>query len=363
MPHKSLRILVVSLAPLDPELGASQIALNLAAALRQLGHDVTCWTPGPRPVAVPWWRSIPWARRELKQVLIERGPFDVVDAPPVLITGRVARLAPRVIARTVQPDLLYLACEVVEALREAARHPLRSMAMIGYSMYLSWLVMIGYHWASKILCLGSREAEWLRKGFPWLKHKIAHYGAAPSSGDRERARQIRALRRPPDGPGTRFLWIGRWAPHKGTRRLLRFMRQWMKTHPYDIFTIAGCGTGALLKVPADLRADGRVRIVPSFSRQELWTLLADHDVGLFTSIVEGWGLALQEMLESGMPVLATPAGGVRDLAPYAGRLLKPFPADGRVSIESPIDRRLPPEYYERFSWLRIAEDYIEFCAL
>lgn len=43
-----------------------------------------------------------------------------------------------------------------------------------------------------------------------------------------------------------------------------------------------------------------------------------YDAGLFTSEAEGWGLSLNEMLESDMPVFATEVGGVRDLRPAEG---------------------------------------------
>ncbi|MCS7312997.1 MAG: glycosyltransferase family 4 protein [Acidobacteria bacterium] len=361
MSYRKFKIFMAGLGPLRLELGAPQILLHLATALRQQGHEVTCWTPGPRPTSVRWWHFIPWARHALERALVEQGPFDVVDVPPVLITKRVARLASCVIARTVQPDLLYLAREITEACRRSLRHPLHSMVVVLYSLYLSGLVVMGYHRASQILCLGRFEAEWLRRRFPWLRRKITHYVAAPSPEDRERLQQIRDLRKPSNGPGTRFLWIGRWSPHKGTRRLIRFIRWRTRTHPHDTFTIAGAGNGAKHDLPAELVHSGRVRILPAFSRDELFDLLATHDVGLFTSVAEGWGLALHEMLESGMPVYATETGAVAELRPWfrASLLEFPPPADGRLA--RPVPKPLDPDYVEGFSWTAVSENYLNIC--
>jgi glycosyltransferase involved in cell wall biosynthesis len=196
----------------------------------------------------------------------------------------------------------------------------------------------------------------MRRRYPRWTSKLGTYVCALSNGDRATLAAVRA-NRPLRRGATRFLWIGRWAAHKGTQRLLRFLAERLAGSGDETFTLAGCGGSAERDLPADWLRSGRVRLVPSFARSELPPLLAEHDAGLFTSEVEGWGLSLNEMLESGLTVFATEAGGVSDLDPYFPTSLRPFPP--------PIDfapQRAPEDlaangYLARFSWDAVAAEY------
>ncbi|HRC87715.1 MAG TPA: hypothetical protein PK413_19135 [Thermoanaerobaculia bacterium] len=92
-------------------------------------------------------------------------------------------------------------------------------------------------------------------------------------------------------------------------------------------------------------------------RVELPGLLERHHAGLFTSVAEGWGLSLSEMLESGMPVWATRAGGVPDLEAYFPGALLPFPPPLALQAGELPRVEPAPGYFERFSWGAIAARY------
>ena len=264
----------------------------------------------------------------------------------------MAKAAPLVVARSVQPELLYQQVERRER-RLVARSPLRKTAEAAVGRAFSRSVVAGWRRAGVVLCLGSSEARWMRERYPWTAPKLAVYGNALAAADQEALAAVRRARRPRSG-GTRFLWMGRWVPHKGTRLLVQFLAGWPARN--DTFTLAGCGDEALKDCPPGLVADGRVRVVPSFTRRDLPGLLAEHDAGLFTSEVEGWGLSLNEMLEAGLPVYAVEAGGVEDLQPFFPLDLRPFPPPlGPVSPAG--DDPAMTGYYERFTWARIAERY------
>jgi glycosyltransferase involved in cell wall biosynthesis len=351
-----MRILMVTFCPLRPEFGAGQMALNLAAALRERGHDVVCWWPGEPPRGLRWWKHMAWRRRELAAFVLREGPFGVIDAPPVAISARVARLA-RVVARSIQPELRYLWVESRTSLGYLLQRPVRVVAGLGQAAYAAVQVVLGWHRAQAILCLGSLELDWMRRRFPWLRPKLHVYYDALNEEERKQLAILRTSRQAPNGLGTRFLWIGRWTPHKGTPQLVRFLRGWLPAHPHDAVTIAGFGAGAERDVPKELVDTGRVRLVPSFSRAQLFELLRTHDAGLFTSTVEGWGLSLNEMLESGMPVYATEAGGVPDLRPHAAELLLPFPLPpdrGNARGSAPEGAAGLPD---AFTWKAIAVAY------
>jgi len=349
-----MRVLIIALCPLKPEYGAAQLALNLAEALRPLGNEVTTWAPGMPPATLRWWHHMSWKRQELERFLEEQPAFDIIDAPPVAITRRVARSAAVVFARSVQPDLRYLKWDFFDAASRLTRRPLSACGAALYCLYLTIAVIIGWHRAAVILCLGSHEEAWMRRRFPWLRDRLGCYFAAASPSEMIRLQQIGAGRTPPHDLSTRFLWIGRWAAHKGTGRLVRFICERARTHPADRFTIAGCGRGAEGDVPTALLATGQVRLIPTFTREELYQLLDDHDAGLFTSNAEGWGLTLNEMLESGMPVFATKEGGVADLERVFPHRLRRFPPRGDVVI---VRRPSLVEGQKWCSWADIAQRY------
>ena len=352
-----MRILVVSHPPLAAELGAAQIAVNLAAALAARGHDALAWSPEPLPR--PAWARWRGQTREIEAFVQRHGPFDVVDLPAITASARLAAGA-RLVARSVQPELRYLAMNLRAHLTRR-QHQLPRTAV--QTLLASAAVRQGWRRASSILCLGSVERQWMQRHFPPLAPRLDAYVVAPAEADRRAFAEVRGSRQPrPRGAGTRFLWIGRWAAHKGVHDLLRFIAERAGGGGGDTFTLAGCGGAPERTVPARLLRDGRVRIVPSFRRDELPGLLAEHDAGLFTSLVEGWGLCLNEMLEAGLTVYATPAGGVQDLAPFWGARLRPFPppAAAAAAPAGGADPGPPPDlagYLDHFSWPAIAARY------
>jgi glycosyltransferase involved in cell wall biosynthesis len=354
-----MRILLVCHPPLAAESGAAQITLNLAEALRARGHDAQAWSPEPamsdESTSDRWWDRWQRQRRAIEQFVAAQDRFDVIDLPSVSASPLLARAA-FLVARSFQPDLRYFACTFREQLRRPMlRLPFHAL----YDASVSAAILQGWRRSPVLLCLGSAERAWMRQRFPRWAPRLRHYVVAPSTAEREALAAVRERRRPTGaaGPGTRFLWIGRWVAHKGTGRLTRFLAERAASHPDDTFTLAGCGPGAEQDLPGHLLREGRVRLVPSFPRGELPALLAAHDAGLFTSEVEGWGLSLNEMLEAGLTVYATPAGGVADLQPFWGGRLRPFPPPARPEAD-PAEPDLGA-YLSFFSWPEIARRYEE----
>jgi len=351
------RILIVCLAPLQMEFGVSQVAMNLSAALRDEGLSVSLWSPHPLPAGLRWFRVVPYMRRALDSFIASHGPFDVIDAPAVVITPGVAR-AGTSIARSIQPEIRYQFAGWRRPSGPTGREVSRLAAHCAYALYVTACVLQGWARVDRILCLGSIEYEGMSRWCPWWRHKLCWYVNALGREDQAALAAVRGSRAQRAEPGRRFLWVGRTAGHKGFDRLVGYITNHVKAHPMDTFTIAGCGHGASALLPGELIAAGHVRVIPTYERRALPGLLGEHDVGLFTSGVEGWGLSLNEMLESGMPVYATRAGGVPDLEPHFRGMLRRFPpgpgerfAIGRASAELGA-------YYETFSWSAIARRYV-----
>lgn len=355
-----MRILIVTHGPLSAEFGASQLAINLCGGLRAHGHDVTLWSPHPLPDGTRWWRTLRAMRARLDEFLNTQESFDVLDCPANLITPRARRSAATVVARSVQPDILYLWADLA---RRRGRGVLKTLAYLpfesAYVFYNVARVLGGWARARRIVCLGSLERQWMRRWFPWWRGKLSHYFVAPCEEDRRALAEVRRRRAPRPPDRLRFLWMGRWTAHKGPHVLLDFIRRWHAERPQDTFTIAGCGAGAEKDCPAELLRSGTIKLIPSFKRAELYTLLASHDIGLFTSKVEGWGLSLNEMLESGMPVFATRAGGAQDLSGFFEGALKTFPPGPDAVSNLPAGVNPSENYVEEFAWTRIAEKYAE----
>jgi glycosyltransferase involved in cell wall biosynthesis len=350
-----MRLLIVTHAPLAPEYGAAQVALNLAAALSARGHEAIAWSTEPLPAGVPWWQRWRRQRRRLEAYLEASPPFDAIDLPPVSASPRAA--AAPLVARSVQPDLRYFASGLAAGLARLPRGAPHLAAETLLHFAIAAAIVAGWRRARWILCLGSHERRWMHRRLPWTRPRLLTYVNAVGDDDRRLLAAVRSGRARPARPDLSFLWIGRWVPHKGTRRLARFLRRRAAARPGDRFTLAGCGDAAGGSLARQLLASGGVRLVPSFTRAELPGLLADHDAGLFTSSVEGWGLSLNEMLESGMPVFATEAGGVEDLAPFFPRGLLPFPPPRDGALPGAPDEIDANGFTERFTWEAIAARY------
>jgi glycosyltransferase involved in cell wall biosynthesis len=331
------------------------MAIALTEGLRGLSHDAIAWSPadelGPvRGAALHAARAA-----ALDRVTQRLGPFDVIDAPAADLVDLASVPSIRV-ARSVQPVLEYLEIEIRAALRDRPfrRSTWRSLVD---SQTARRRTLRGLRVADRVLALGSLERAMLLRRFPELAAKLSIYFAAPPDDDRDVLRGVRARRRNDKaaGPARKFLWIGRWTTHKGIGRLLDWMEGgWLETTG-SVVTIAGCGEAHDRRL-LELARRGVVEIVPHFGRAELPNLLARHDAGLFTSEVEGWGLGLQEMLESGLPVHAVEAGAVPDLRPWLAPLLLPFPpSDSGIDGDSVIDW---DAYEARFAWTRIASEYL-----
>jgi glycosyltransferase involved in cell wall biosynthesis len=355
-----VRILVVCHPPLSPRFGAAQAALNLAAALAERGHDAQAWSPEPLPAGTRWWSRWRRQRQALERFLERAGPFDVIDAPAISLSPRVAR-AGLAVARSVQPELLYLGNELRAQLRPGSGTSLpRVLAHAAAGSLAGAANLAGWRRARLIYCLGNHEVAWMRRRFAFWSGKLRRWVVAPSAADQAAFAKVRRRPTVPSGNpgGVRFLWLGRWASHKGTGRLVDFLRERAARRPLDTFTLAGVGPEAARDCPEALVDSGQIRIVPSYRRDELPGLLAAHDAGLFTSDVEGWGLTLNEMLESGLPVYATPAGGVDDLRPFWGDRLQPFPPPlDAVPPARPAPE--PAEYLAELTWPAIARRYEE----
>lgn len=108
------------------------------------------------------------------------------------------------------------------------------------------------------------------------------------------------------------LAVGRLAPQKGFATLIDAAQAWQHRTPKPRLLIAGDGP-----LKAELQATAeRLKVDAEFPghRPDVPELLAAASVFVMPSRWEGQPLALQEALRAGVPVVASDAGGIPDLA-------------------------------------------------
>lgn len=163
------------------------------------------------------------------------------------------------------------------------------------------------------------------------------------------------------GDGFVFLHVGRLAAEKNVQLILEAFDRFRAAHP-DVdawLVVAGAGPS----LPA-LRqgAPPRVIFLGNLDRHAvLPSLYASSNVFVFASETETLGLVVLEAMASGLPVIATPAGGVADNLRDGenGLAFPPRDADGmarcmeRVALDAPLRGRLGAKallWARRRSW-------------
>lgn len=114
------------------------------------------------------------------------------------------------------------------------------------------------------------------------------------------------------GSGFTFVYVGRLAPEKRPEQIIRAFRLASETLPRGVIHLIMAGTGPC---EAELRATappGVTFLGYLDRRSRLPDLYANCDAFVFASVTETLGLVVLEAMASALPVVAAPAGGVRD---------------------------------------------------
>jgi phosphatidylinositol alpha 1,6-mannosyltransferase len=116
------------------------------------------------------------------------------------------------------------------------------------------------------------------------------------------------------GLGNRFtfLYVGRLAPEKRAEQIVDAFRLARDLLPPDTIHLVVAGTGPGDEALRAVAPEG-VTFLGFLEREtRLPELYASCDAFVFASVTETLGLVLLEAMASGLPVIAAPAGGVRD---------------------------------------------------
>jgi glycosyltransferase involved in cell wall biosynthesis len=130
----------------------------------------------------------------------------------------------------------------------------------------------------------------------------------PNAVDTER---FAGMRRVPDAP-PRFIFIGRLEAEKGHSTLLGAFSDINAAHP--LATLLLVGTGSMedqLKAEAERLGVAR-NVIFAGHRDDIETLLAEANIGLLCSRIEGLSNAMLECMASGLPMVASRISGNED---------------------------------------------------
>jgi phosphatidylinositol alpha 1,6-mannosyltransferase len=173
-----------------------------------------------------------------------------------------------------------------------------------------------------------------------------------------------------------FLYVGRLAPEKRPEQILDAFRLAREMLPKDTIRLIMAGTGPR---EAELRAIAPpgVTFIGFLDRRTLLPeLYASCDAFVFASVTETLGLVVLEAMASGLPVIAAPAGGVRDhlrdgyngMAYPAGSAYEMGSAMARMAWDRVLTERLAlgaRRTAEELTWdhemIRLDRSYREVC--
>lgn len=112
----------------------------------------------------------------------------------------------------------------------------------------------------------------------------------------------------------RLLYVGRLEYEKGVQDLISALARVRRTHPGTTLTIAGDGTQAewLRTVARDQRVLRAVEFTGALDHEELVAQLHSADALVIPSRYEPFGIVALEGAATGIPIIATTAGGLAD---------------------------------------------------
>ncbi len=111
------------------------------------------------------------------------------------------------------------------------------------------------------------------------------------------------------GSGNRLLWWGSWSERKGIATFPRAFDLARQANPALRLSIGGSGQKAEQILPLFApESRPHIAVLPFLSREEHLQTLLSHDIFMFPSLSEGFGLALLEAMATGMACISTFTG-------------------------------------------------------
>lgn len=351
-----MRIVQVSPYSLDAPGGVQTHVLQLAAHLKERGHEVVVLGPGVRPSANPGVRIV---GRPV------RVPYRGTVAPICLSLSSVRRV--RTALRELRPDVVH------------AHEPFAPSSSMAATLAARSPVAATFHAFSERSGLFDATAPLLRPVWRRLAVRVAVSEAAASF---VRSRMGDGIQVVPNGldvdlfavaepatalpPGRRVLWVGRLDRQKGFPVALRAFERLARDFEDVSLIVAGDGRDrdALRSLSGGVR--DRVVMLGAVPHGRLPGYHAAADVFISPATgQESFGLVLVEAMAAGVPVVASDIagyrevvrGGVNGLLVPSGDPAALAEAVGRILSDPGLAERLREAGRSRareFSWEKVA---------
>jgi len=305
----SKRILHCSPAPLDRRLGAAKVYIEAGESFRSLGWKSDIVGTAEIEAATSSGDRATRLREYLRRYA---GDYDVVEYEHCVLPY----------PRSDFPKTTLMVARSVLIMHHLLRYPVPSRPGFGRSVLhflkgpvrrrrLQEIVDAGtrtcLHADLVNLCNTDEAAEMQRHGVDPAKIVVFPFGLRA-----ERRRELETVDlAPPARPCVAF--VGTFDPRKGMRIFPRLVAAVVQAVPDARFKLLG--TAGMLATAEEVYGEFPVKlrsaidVVPRFEPHELPKLLGDCTLGVFPSLVEGFGFGVLEMLGAGLPVVAFRAPG------------------------------------------------------
>jgi glycosyltransferase involved in cell wall biosynthesis len=315
MIERPLRILLVGDYTDDPRLGSAKVTHKLREELCAAGHECDALFAGdigvrPSGRQVRQLASPVLAARAIRRMLSSRS-YDVVDAASAegLWFGAQKRLgawrSTAFVCRSNGIEHLNYRRMIDDSAAGLASKPW--MRRLWYPMSRLSQVAGAARLADRVIVLNETDRRFaIARGWqPADRIDVVTHGVS----DRFLADRPAA---PPRGAGA--LFCGAWDRVKGTPYLVRAFEHLAARGGAVPLTILGCGVPARdVLASFSERARPHVTVIDRVPEDRVVEEYRRHDLLVFPSTYEGFGLVVLEAMSQGMPVVATPVGCVPDL--------------------------------------------------
>lgn len=301
----------------DPRLGSAKVPAKLREEFEAQGHRcriVSAADLGPRPRGrhLRALLSPVLALRAVRRAIREWGAVDVIDAASAeglypAILGRLGRgLASAVVARSNGLEHLNYR-RMVEDHRHGLLHK-PAWKRVWHPLVRLTQVEWAVRAADRVILLNPADREFvLRRG--WKRaEEIDLIGHGVSAG-------FIADVPPPDNPrGAGVLYCGTWTGMKGVEYLARaFGLLAGRGVAADLTILGGAAPEPAIRAAFPPAARPRLRILDRLPESEVVREYRRHDLLVFPSTYEGFGMVLLEAMSQRLPVVATPVGAASTL--------------------------------------------------
>lgn len=307
-----MRILLVGDYPNDPRLGSTKVLDKLRQEFVRLGHecdlllsDAIGLHPRRRPLreaAGPF-----LAARAIRLAGARRGPYDVVDiaSGEGALFGLARRLGrsrrPAFVSRSNGLEHLNYR-RMLEDHREGLLHKPWTRRVWYPTMRLPQ-VALAARLADRLLVLNDVDREFAEaRGWkPASRIDVVPHGVAD-----EFLQPVDTA----DGRGAGVLFCGSWSDVKGVPYLAQAWSEVVRQRPANLTVLGGGVDAATIAAAFEPAARAHVTVIDRVDEADVRRQYRRHDLLVFPSTYEGFGMVVIEAMSQGLPVVATPVGCV-----------------------------------------------------